>query len=163
MTRDDIDCIYVTRCELDRGLFAGRAFSEGEFVFRFTGPAIGFADALAKGEAESNPLQIGPNLYIDTEAPGVFTNHSCEPNVGIRDACEVYALHEIQRGEELRFDYSTTMSERHWTMRCLCGTPSCRGIIGDFHDLPEDLQLRYLAMGIVQPFIVEEWYARRTQ
>lgn len=163
MTRDELDCIYVARCELDRGLFAGRDFAKDELIFRFTGPVICFADAVSKGETESNPLQIGPATYMDLDAPAVFANHSCEPSVGIRDSSAVYALREIKRGEELRFDYSTTMSERHWTMECLCGTPSCRRIIGDFHDLPEELQRRYLAMGIVQPFIVEEWHSRQTE
>ena len=159
MTPNDLDCIYVDQCELDRGLFAGRDFAKGELIFQFTGAEISFLDAVAKEEAEANPLQIGPNTYIDLEAPCVFINHSCEPNAGIRETCDVYALREIRQGEEIRFDYSTTMSEKHWTMGCLCGTPSCRGIVGDFHDLPEDLQRRYLAMGIVQPFIVEEWHS----
>jgi hypothetical protein len=46
-------------------------------------------------------------------------------------------------------------------MRCICGTASCRGLIGDFHDLPMDLQQRYLKLGIVQPFIVDEWHVRQ--
>lgn len=41
-------------------------------------------------------------------------------------------------------------------MRCRCGAPSCRGLIGDFHDLPRDLQQGYLALGVVQAFIVQE-------
>jgi hypothetical protein len=163
MTTNDLAYIYVAQCKLDQGLFAGRDFAEGELIFQFTGPVIDFSDTVAKGDKQSHPLQIGPTEYIDIAAPCVFINHSCEPNAGIRDTCDVYALREIRQDEEIQFDYSTTMSENSWTMQCLCGTPSCRGIIGDFHDLSENLQHRYLSMKIVQPFIVEEWHSRQVK
>lgn len=150
------DAVYVAECALGRGVFAGRDFQEGELLFSFTGPAISLAQAIDKGEAEGNVLQIGSRTYIDLEAPGVFANHSCEPNAGIRNLVFGCALRPISRGEEILYDYSTTMSERRWSMRCRCGTPSCRGVIGDFHDIPSALQDRYLSMRIVQPFIVAE-------
>ena len=148
--------VYVKECALGRGVFAGRYFRKGELLFRFSGPIITLAAAIEKGEAEGNVLQIGPSTYIDLESPGVFANHSCKPNAGVRDGVCGYALRHIAQDEEILYDYSTTISERRWTMHCRCGTPFCRGIIGDFHDLPLELQRRYLAMGIVQPFIVGE-------
>ena len=52
------------------------------------------------------------------------------------------------------------MSERRWTMRCECGRDVCRRIVGDFVDLPAELQWRYLQLGVVQSFIVlEHWSA----
>jgi uncharacterized protein len=151
------DAIYVDKCPLGLGVFAARDFFEGELLFRFSGPIITLSQAVAKGEAEGNVLQIAPATYIDLEPPGVFANHGCEPNAGLRDLVSGFALRPIARGEEILYDYSTTMSEQKWTMRCHCGAPSCRGVIGDFHDLPDALQRRYLAMRIVQPFIVAEW------
>jgi hypothetical protein len=151
------DAVYVDKCALGVGVFAGRDFFEGELLFRFSGEIVTLSHALAKGDAEGNVLQIAPATYIDLEPPGVYANHSCEPNAGIRDLVSGFALRPISRGEEILYDYSTTMSEQRWTMRCHCGTPSCRGVIGDFHDLPPELQREYLAMRIVQPFIVAEW------
>lgn len=148
--------VYVSRCAIGFGLFAGRDFKQGEMLFRFTGPIINLAESIAQGDGENNHLQIGPKTYIDTEPPCVFANHSCDPNVGIRHDTQAYALRAIRLGEEVRFDYSTTTSERRWIMHCRCGSPSCRGIIGDFHDLPEKLQQHYIALGIVQAFIVQE-------
>jgi hypothetical protein len=146
----------VGESALGFGIFAGKSFRKNEFLFRFSGPIITLAKAIAKGETEGNVLQIGPSSYIDLEAPSVFGNHSCRPNSGLRDQVFCHALRDIAKGEEIFYDYSTTMSERRWTMQCQCGTPLCRGVIGDFHDLPLRLQRRYLAMRIVQPFIVEE-------
>ena len=148
--------VYVKECALRRGVFAGRYFRKGELLFRFSGPIISLAAAIEKGENEGNVLQIGASTYIDLEPPGVFANHSCEPNAGVRDGVCGYALRHIAQDEEILYDYSTTISERRWTMHCRCGMPSCRGVIGDFHDLPLELQRRYLAVGIVQPFIVGE-------
>ena len=59
-------------------------------------------------------------------------------------------------GEEIRFDYSTTMLERAWELNCACGSPRCRGLIQDFDLLPIALQTFYLRLGIVQNFIVNE-------
>ena len=143
-------------CELGLGLFAARDFADGELLFVFEGPVIEAAAVNSLGEREPNPLQIAPRLYVDVQQPGVYINHSCEPNAGVRNDVEVYSLRRILAGEEIRFDYSTSMSEKRWTMRCLCGTPSCRGLVTDFHELPEALRERYMSLGIVQRFIVEE-------
>ena len=56
------------------------------------------------------------------------------------------------------------MSERRWTMQCRCGDLNCRGTVGDFHDLPAPRQQHYLQLGVVQSFIVEEfWLTRRAK
>ena len=111
---------------------------------------------IAMGEAQAYALQIGPDRYIDTEPLGRFTNHSCAPNAGVVEDQVLVALRPILPGEEIRFDYSTTMSENYWTLVCHCGAPECRGIIKDFHLLPTALQEQYLARRIVQAFIVRE-------
>jgi hypothetical protein len=71
------------------------------------------------------------------------------------------ALKPIPAGEEIRFDYSTTMSEDHWTLECRCGEPDCRGLVKDFHLLPSVLQEQYVERGIVQTFILHQWKQRR--
>lgn len=128
MTWTEQNNVYVAACSLGLGIFAVRDFQEGDLLFQFTGPMIPAVEAHAKGDRECFPLQIGPTSYIDLEAPGVFANHSCTPNAGIRDNLGVHALRAIRRGEEIRYDYSTTMSERRWTMRCLCETALCRSL-----------------------------------
>ena len=93
------------------------------------------------------------NKYIDTQAPAVFVNHSCDPNAGIRNDENMVALRDIAAGEEVRFDYSTTMEEQSFTMQCLCGLPQCRHVIKDFSTLPQHLKERYLDLRIVMNFI----------
>jgi hypothetical protein len=138
------------------GLFAAQNFCPGQAILVFAGTVLTHDQVLSLGEAQAYALQIGPNAYLDTSPPGRFTNHSCDPNAGIVDDRVLTTLRPIAVGEEIRFDYSTTMSEDHWTMDCRCGEPFCRGVILDFHHLPPVTQDRYLQLGIVQRFIVEE-------
>ena len=55
---------------------------------------------------------------------------------------------------EIVFDYSTTMLERHWELDCGCKSQHCRLRIRDFDLIPATLQRHYLSLGIVQSFIV---------
>jgi SET domain-containing protein len=157
MARHDYQAVYVGSSDIGRGLFAARDLSPGEAALRFTGPVISLAEALVMGEQQANPLQVGPLEYIDLEPPGVFINHSCRPNAGIRDDVVLVALRPIAGGEEVRFDYSTSMWEEHWTMACRCGAANCRGVIGDFPDLPCEARRRYLSLGVVQRFIANRF------
>lgn len=151
--------VYVAECALGLGLFVGRSFTAGEEILQFTGPHISLAEAIAKGETEDNPLQIGIDLYIDLEAPGVFVNHSCEPNAGIVRSRVLVALSDIRAGQEVRYDYSTTIDENLWTMACRCGAKSCRGLVQDFRLLSPELKASYLRRGVVLEFIARNFNA----
>jgi uncharacterized protein len=146
----------VRECGLGRGLFADLSYRAGDEILRFEGRTVPAQVVAAMGEEECYMIQIGPDLYLEPQAPGRYTNHSCAPNAAIKDDYRLIALSDIRSGEQICFDYSTTMSEDNWTMDCRCGAPNCRGIIRDFGELPVDLQNRYLDLGVVQSFIVKE-------
>lgn len=137
-------------------MFAAADIRGGSAIFKFHGEILRTTQVEALGDAACYPIQIGPTEYLDPQPPGRYINHSCVPNTGICNSDELIALVEIPRGEELCFDYSTTMSERNWTMACRCGEATCRKLIRDFCELPITLQQRYLSLGIVQDFIVRE-------
>lgn len=144
----------VQSCDLGLGLFAKRFFAVGEEILTFSGPELSFETMLTRGEREANALQIDDRLYLDIGGPGVYANHSCMPNAGIRSDRHLIALEPIHPGDEIRYDYSTTMWEDHWTMQCRCGHANCRGLIADFPTLPLELQTTYLKLDVVQSFIV---------
>ena len=142
-----------------RGLFAVRVIKKDERILEFTGPTISFEQALKKpSDKLSCPLQIGPKAYLDIQEPGVMVNHSCLPNAGIRDDKFLVAIEEIQSGEEIFYDYSTTMDEDLWTMTCLCKKSNCRETIRDFKYLSSDVQCKYLDLAIVQSFIGRKFF-----
>lgn len=149
--------VVVMSGHLGRGVHARYPIRAGEKILELDGPRLTHAEVLALGNAQACTIQVGPDEYIDTRPPGRFTNHSCEPNAGVSGDRYLVALRDIAVAEEIRFDYSTTMSENHWTMDCRCGRPRCRRQIRDFHFLPPTLQAYYIRLGSVQSFIVKEW------
>jgi uncharacterized protein len=152
--------VAVIEGALGKGVHALREFRAGGTILTFDGPELSHDEVLGLGEAQAYTIQIGPDRYIDTLFPGRFTNHSCDPNAGIWQDRYLVAIRPIAVGEQIQFDYSTTMSENHWTMQCRCGSAKCRGLIRDFHLLPVPLQVHYLRLGIVQQFIVRECHRR---
>jgi hypothetical protein len=146
-----------------KGLFSTYNFKKDEVIFKFTGYKMHFEDTILLGDKECYPIQVGKDLYIYADEPFCFINHSCEPNCGINEHLELIALEDIKIDEELFFDYSTTMLERRWQMNCLCNSPFCRNLIQDFDLLPEQTQLKYIKLNVVQPFILQHIKSRVEQ
>ena len=152
--------VAVRTCSLGRGLFALKPYVPGEVILRFKGRRVDRGDPLHFEILGANLIQTGRTTYIYPEEPGIFANHSCDPNAGIRHNRELVAIKAIAPGEEIFFDYSTTMAEHGWTMECACGSPHCRGVVRDFELLPDEVRRRYLELGVVQGFIARRYRGR---
>jgi len=144
---------YVAHCDVGRGVFAARDFAPGERILVFRGPNHGPDDPLHFSPEGANLLQVGLQRYIYPRPNGLFVNHSCEPNAGLRGPTTLVALQALHVGDEIRFDYSTSMSGDRWTMECCCGSSMCRGLVEEFDLLPADVRERYIAWGIVPIFV----------
>lgn len=147
--------ISIQQSKFGKGLFASIDIPKNTIVARATGIPMTFAQTLELGEKESHTLQVGVEQYILCDPPFLYSNHSCNPNCGLTPDLELKTLRNIRQGQELLWDYSTSMLERHWTMPCNCGSSSCRHIIRDFDILPQELQAKYIRLDIVLPFILE--------
>ena len=132
-----------------RGLFARNDIAAREIVAVKGGHIITF-DVLRQIAPRVGPaeIQIGDDLFIcpatDEEREGsmIFSNHSCEPNIGVRGQIVFVAMQEIRAGEELTHDWAMTDDDDS-SMECRCGSARCRGTItGKDWQLPE-LQQRY--------------------
>ena len=145
---------YIADCQFGRGLFAGEPIADRVEILRFTGPVLTLNEVRARGAAAANALQVGINRYLYLDEPGRLVNHSCSPNAAVVNDMTLVAIRPIARGEEIRFDYSTTISDG-WTMPCQCGSPDCRRLVVAFQLLPEPLRRRYALLGQVQKFILE--------
>ncbi len=151
------------------GVFAKKKFEKGEFICFLTGERISLDEMIRRAdekmEEPSDPLQIGLETYIDLdEVPRTF-NHSCDPNAYIRNENELVSLRDIQKGEEIVYDYSTTMFDNVkkiidagreiWTCKCNCGSDTCRGIIDQFKTVPKETQEFYLSGKYAPDFILK--------
>jgi hypothetical protein len=143
---------------LGKAVYAANGFLEGEEIVRFAGRRIA-ASRLPRGllGARDRFLQIAQNQYMGPSgAIDDLINHSCVPNAGLRfreDGVFLIAIRDIAAGEEISWDYSTTLADDSWTMRCACGAPSCRGTIAAFDTLPPALQDWYRARNLVAPYL----------
>jgi hypothetical protein len=134
-------------------VFTTQFIPRGSFIMEFHGNPLSFAEAVEMGDAQCYALQTGLDReYILLNEPGKYLNHSCDPNAGLR-GLRLVAVRDIAPGEELCFDYSTTMAEDYWELPCSCGSVHCRGSVRDFKHLPSGVQRKYRELGIVAPFI----------
>ena len=132
-----------------RGLFAIAAFARHEIVAIKGGHII--TRAMLRelephlGAAE---IQIGDDLFIcpvteeEREGSMIFSNHSCEPNIGVRGQITFVAMRDIAAGEELTHDWAMTDDDDSSTA-CRCGTVICRGTITGKDWQMAELQERY--------------------
>jgi hypothetical protein len=148
--------VEVGLSALGQGVFATRPLQPGQAILVLSGTLLDRTQVLGLGRERAYAMQSGSHHYLELTSPGRYLNHSCDPNAGIMNDRILVALRRIEAGEEIRYDYSTTMSEDHWTVECRCGETACRRVILGFHHLPPIAQNRYLQLGMVQRFIVDE-------
>jgi hypothetical protein len=133
-----------------RGVFAASFIPRGSLVVKFEGQVLRAKDIPPDWFA----LQIEEDSWLCSDGSLLddCVNHSCDANTGFagQDAT-LYALRDILPGEELSWDYSTSISEPGWSLVCSCGSKCCRHVILPFDDLgPEEqarlrpIALRYL-------------------
>lgn len=146
-----------------KALYAKHFIPKGSYILTFCGPLVNDEEATKRdmanfGRIMGNELQIGEDFYVYLQEPGRLINHSCEPNAGITNDTVLVAAKDIQKNEEICFDYSSTMDEGEiWAMECLCGTATCRGHAADFKTLPRETRKKYLQCGLVQNFIQKQF------
>ncbi len=93
------------------------------------------------------------NLLIDPSWPGIYGNHSCDPNLWMQDAVTISTRRQIATGEELTIDYALFTANPGWSMPCRCRSRRCRGVVTGDDWRRSDLQVRY--RGHFAPFITE--------
>ena len=125
------------------GVFATRDILKDEIITEFKGPRVKIEHLEGiPQEVQDHLFNVGVDEYLITREPGVRTNHSCDPNAGIIRDVLLAAMRDIQKDEEITFDYSMIIGD-DWTLECACGAPSCRKIIGKYKDLPDGLKRKY--------------------
>ena len=140
-----------------KGVFLGKGSRRGGILLRFTGPILDFDEIQAESYEDKMAIQVGERKYIGSSGEvDDFVNHSCDPNSGLQlidGGLFLVAIRNIDGGEEITFDYSTSMNENYTEMDCYCGSASCRGRIRDFKFLPHELKEKYIQLEIVPEYI----------
>lgn len=150
------------------GVFTNKKISKGETIHFLNGELCSLEEVLRRvnegKEEESDPLGIDEEKYLDLDEVSRTFNHSCNPNAYIRGKNELVAMRDINEGEEITYDYSTTMNDNEekitnagrelWTCKCNCGSENCRGIIDQFKTLPKERQDFYVSNKFMPDFML---------
>jgi uncharacterized protein len=132
-----------------RGLFAAEPIAKDEIVAVKGGHIVGRLE-IEELRRRLGPveIQIAEHLFIapvneeEREGSMIFSNHSCEPNLGVRGEIVFVAMRDIAAGEELTHDWAMTDDDSD-SMACRCGAASCRGTVTGKDWKRPDLQERY--------------------
>jgi len=143
-----------------RGLFALMPIAKGEVVC-VKGGHIFDRHKLSEIQGLLGPseVQIGKDLFIgpldqsEREGSMIFSNHSCEPNLGVKGQIVFVAMRDIQAGEELTHDWAMT-DDDDYQEACNCGAPSCRKIVTGKDWQRKDLQQKY--RGFISWYLSEQ-------
>ena len=133
-----------------RGLFAIADIAKDEIVAVKGGHIVDRKTLRQKitPRLGSVEIQIDDDLFIapvaddERELSMLYSNHSCDANLGIRGEITFVAMRDIRAGEELTHDWAMT-DDDDYSVECKCGARNCRKIVtGKDWQRPE-LQERY--------------------
>ena len=133
-----------------RGLFATTQIAKDEIVAVKGGHIVGRTALRGEIRPRLGPveIQIDEDLFIapvteeEREGSMLYSNHSCNPNLGMRGEITFVAMRHIRAGEELTHDWATT-DNNDYSVECTCGAPNCRKIVTGKDWQRADLQTRY--------------------
>ncbi len=128
------------------GLRAAQDISKESFVYEYVGEVMNqptFLERMQQYRVEGIRhfyfMMLQPNEYLDATkkgGKGRFINHSCNPNcsvskwqVGKHLRMGIFAKRNIQKGEELTFNYNVDRYGND-AQECFCGEPNCVGTLG---------------------------------
>lgn len=126
-----------------KGMFAGRNIPEGSRLIEYKGEIITAREADRRVSLKADDdfhtffFSLENGKIIDGGRFGNkarWFNHSCEPNCEAREEegrVFIYALRDIEEGEELNYDYGLVLDVRHTpaikkAYECRCGAKTCR-------------------------------------
>jgi SET domain-containing protein len=125
-----------------KGLFAARDLVAGEQLIEYKGTRYGKGEHPEMTEdGVTKFLGLSDGTGIDGTGWASLANHGCDPNCELREdetrqplRAWLYAIKNIQRGEELVWDYRLVVRSRkaaYADWPCACGAEECRGTMAD--------------------------------
>jgi uncharacterized protein len=129
-----------------KGAFAKKRIPAGTMIIEYIGDVITHEEADRRYDDESMErhhtflFAVDDEICIDGVDEGneaKYINHSCDPNCEPRVEDKrvfIYALRDIEQGEELFYDYAYERDEddddeSEKLYACRCGNAKCRGTI----------------------------------
>lgn len=128
------------------GVRTHMSINSGEFILEYIGEVVSDHEfkqrmsTLYTHDTHHYCLHLDGLLVIDGHrmgGDGRFVNHSCEPNCEMQKwtvngqyRMALFALRDIEAGEEITYDYNFSLFNAAEGQECKCGSEQCRGVIG---------------------------------
>jgi hypothetical protein len=139
------------------GVFASRAFNEGEIVLILDDSRTVDDEHPLRPELGEYPHHcdyLGAGKVVLMQWPERHINSSCDPNTFVKTSAgvrHVVTRRPVNCGEEISLDYIIDCHDGD-VWQCNCRSMFCRGtIVSSFFELPLELQLAYLPL-------LSEWF-----
>ncbi len=151
------------------GVFAIIPIKKGETVCFMEGKEVDWFKCLllvlTKQVHIDMPFQMTKNSYLLLEPLFIAINHTCNPCCAIIGKNQLIARRDIEVGEEIAFDYSTTVlpsfTSKNWLMECRCGAENCRKEVRNADFIPENQLIDYIKHNQLPDFIREYFQKKR--
>ena len=145
--------VYVKKSKIKgKGLFAKRDIKKGEIIGVAKGPIVPDNKESWKKYGEKYLHPISYSEAILNKEITRYTNHSCDPNCGLKNGIKLVALRDIKKDEEITIDQDTL--EYDWKMECNCENPKCRKVIRGYKYLSKKLRKKY--KGFISPYLLKK-------
>src|SRR5947209_6941289 len=123
-------------CIDGQGIFTREFINAGEIVMVWGGTIFNLEEIRASKAKPHSVSGYSEGLYLgqpleEPDAPDLFLNHSCDPNLWMLDEVTLAARRDIAAGEELTADYAMWELDEGWNLNtaCKCSSSLCRYII----------------------------------
>jgi hypothetical protein len=144
-----------------RGLFATAAIAKDEIVAVKGGHIVDRKTLREKITPRFGPveIQIDDDLFIapvteeEREGSMLYSNHSCDANLGMRGGITLVAMRDIRAGEELTHDWAMTDND-DYSVECKCSAPNCRKVLSGKDWQRPELQKKYV--GYFSPYLARK-------
>ena len=103
---------------------------------------------LVNDKIEAAQMQVADGLYIspaneaEREIGMLYTNHSCDANMGLQGQIVFVAIRDIEKDEELTIDWAM-LDDGDYEHECNCQLPRCRKILTGKDWMRKELQQKY--------------------
>lgn len=130
------------------GVFTKQFIKRGSFIAQLHGSRVLYKSVIhGQSNRYDNWIGIGKDTWIDPIDEFQYLNHSCNPSAGLQGTrnLKLYAMRDLQPGEEITIDYSTTEEDPDY---CFENSEpegvNIRKYVGSIQTLPKEVFLSYL-------------------
>ena len=130
----------IKKSKIDnRGLYAAKNIKKDTKIIEYKGKIITVKETETNPKFDNDKAIYLFNLNKKYDLDGDFKyntarliNHSCDPNCevdGVGLKLWIYAIKDIQKNEELTYDYGFSFDKDYRDFPCRCGAKKCVGFI----------------------------------